>query len=85
MWDLLLVDEYLITKPVDSLSDAKTERSKFYSEVFRLHKTDQAQFSKSYKYYVGHPDRLKVIFDTLTARGIKARDNLYAPMRTNPQ
>lgn len=85
MWDLLLVDEYLINKPPDSLTDAKKERSRLYSEVFNLHKTNQAQFSKSYKYYVGRPDRMKIIFDTLTSKGIKARDNLYAPMQTNPQ
>ncbi len=37
-------------------------------KVFEIHKTDSVHFNESYNWYVKHPLRLKLIFDSLYAQ-----------------
>lgn len=68
IFDLLKADEYLnnfILK--DTLLKRDQEAIKLYDQVFQLHKTNATEFYKSYKYYQAHPDRNKMLMDSLNA------------------
>jgi hypothetical protein len=74
LWDMVQADELAtIRLAKDTGKNVKTERIQLYKKVFQLHKISEEQFSKSFHYYSGHPDQLKVIFDTLEARGTRER------------
>jgi hypothetical protein len=78
LWDMIQVDELATFRLVkDSSKDVKKERIQLYEKVFQLHKTSEKQFSKSFTYYLNHPDILKVLFDSLEARGVNERKKTY--------
>lgn len=81
VYDLMLADEYgQSLKVKDSTMAIDQFRSEKYQQVFDLHKTNQADFAISYKYYLGHPDEMKQIIDSVDARANRNRLEL---MRTN--
>ena len=49
----------------DSTVDLAIKTKSLTQNVFEIHKTDSAQFNKSYNWYVKHPSDLKLIFDSL--------------------
>lgn len=57
----------------DSTIDIAIQTKELTKKTFEIHKTDSAQFNKSYNWYVKHPLKLKVIFDSLYAQ--KQREN----------
>jgi len=74
LWDMIQVDELATLHLIkDTGKDVKKERIQLYEKVFYLHSTSKQQFSKSFTYYTNHPDRMKVLFDTLEARGVRER------------
>ena len=86
LWDMIQVDELANTRlSRDTGKDAKKERIQLYQQVFRLHNISHEQFSNSFNYYSRHPNRMKVLFDTLEARGSLERKNIYAPKDSLPK
>lgn len=80
LWDMIQVDELATSQlSKDTTKVAKQERIQLYQKVFQLHKITKEQFSKSFKYYSSHPDLMKVMFDTLEARGVNERKNMFSP------
>ena len=78
LWDMIQVDELATLRLIkDTTKDVRTERIQLYQKVFTLHKTTEKQFSRSFKYYMNHPDVMKVMFDTLEARGARERKISY--------
>ena len=78
IWDMIQVDELASANLAkDSTKDIKKERMKLYLKVFQLHKVSKEEFSTSFKYYSGKPDVMKVLFDTLGARGEREHKNVY--------
>ncbi len=78
LWDMIQVDELATLQLVkDTGKDVKKERIQLYQKVFQLHKTSEKQFSNSFTYYTSHPDMMKVLFDTLEARGARERKISY--------
>ena len=66
MWDLMRADAYVadfIMK--DSTRNKKTESAILYEEIFAMHSTTKEEFIKSRDFYLGRPDLLKVITDSL--------------------
>lgn len=57
----------------DSTVNPAVETKTLSQKVFQIHKTDSANFNKSYNWYVKHPDVLKLIFDSLYIQ--KEREN----------
>lgn len=75
MWDLMQVDEYARTYiSVDTCRDYKKERTILYQQVFNLHKVSRDVFNKSMEYYLHHPDLMLSIYDTLSARQTRIRE-----------
>jgi spore coat polysaccharide biosynthesis predicted glycosyltransferase SpsG len=58
----------------DSTINIATKTNALTKKVFEIHKTDSAHFNESYNWYVKHPLKLKIIFDSLYAQ--KQRVNL---------
>lgn len=52
----------------DSTINQVAELKVLTEKVFQIHKISPSTFDKSYKWYTGHQDVLKVIFDSLTTR-----------------
>lgn len=74
LWDVMRAQSLsreIVLK--DSTIDLAIKTKSLTQKVFEIHKTDSAQFNKSYNWYVKHPTDLKLIFDSLYAQ--KEREN----------
>lgn len=58
----------------DSTMNIAIQTKELTKKTFEIHKTDSAHFNESYNWYVRHPLKLKVIFDSLYAQ--KQRENI---------
>ena len=82
LWDMILADRFsaqFILKD-SATKNVKLETLKLYEKVFQTHKISKEQFVKSYKYYVNHPDVLKVMFDTIATRASRQKPEVYKPL-----
>ena len=87
VWQMMQSDEYVGDVLVrDSSKNINTERIKRYRQVFQLNQTTLEAFEKSYDYYMAHPDMLKPMFDTLSARAARraAADTVVAKPAAAP-
>jgi hypothetical protein len=79
LWDVVQADEFIQAFVLKDSSkvNVNAERYKLYEQVFRLHKTSKDQFRKSYQYYVSHPDKNRVLFDSLSAKANRRMQDAY--------
>jgi Domain of unknown function (DUF4296) len=78
IWQLMQADEYVNTLVAkDTTRKSSTERMLRYQQVFELNKTSEAEFKKSYQFYMAHPDITKVMFDSIIAKAGRQRVELY--------
>ncbi|MEP7107835.1 MAG: DUF4296 domain-containing protein [Ferruginibacter sp.] len=74
MWDIIQADvfvEQFVKK--DSLKNAQVENMRLQNSIFAIHKVTRADYYKSYDYYVSHTDLMRVLLDSLTAKGERER------------
>lgn len=57
----------------DSSMNAVARTKALTEKVFEIHKVTPSEFDKSYAWYSGHPDILRVMFDSLYSQ--KQREN----------
>jgi hypothetical protein len=85
LWDMMLVDRYatsfIMSQPRDSFDVKKQQTMDLYEQVFRLNHISREDFIKSYKFYLTRPDLTKTMFDSISSRADRQRDQLY---RSNP-
>jgi Domain of unknown function (DUF4296) len=87
MWDMAQADQYVaLYLAKDSAHiDRKKETLKLYETVFRLYDVSLEQFRKSYRYYLDHPELGQLLFDSVIARGVRARTEMYdRPFQVHP-
>ena len=85
VWDLLLAEQRALDDTTLNKLPVGKERAKgltststsLFNEVFAIHKTDKNTFYKSYAYYEGHPDKLKLLMDSVSAYATRKRTDLY--------
>jgi hypothetical protein len=78
IWQLMQADEYVNTIVAkDTTKKSNTERMIRYQQVFELNKTTEAEFKKSYQFYMAHPDITKIVFDSIIAKAGRQRVELY--------
>lgn len=79
MWDMAQADQYaaLYLSKDSAHIDGKAERMRLYAEVLRLHDVSPDEFRKSYRYYLDHPELNQLMFDSVIARGARARSEMY--------
>ncbi|MEO8403699.1 MAG: DUF4296 domain-containing protein [Chitinophagaceae bacterium] len=67
LWDLVKTNEYLNGFPLrDSSTDKTVQMLNWYDNIYRLHKTNKAQFEKSYAYYREHSPLMKEVLDSIS-------------------
>lgn len=79
MWDMAQADQYAVLYLAkDSTGiNRKAETMRLYAAVFRLHQVTPEEFRRSYHYYLDHPELNQLLFDSVIARGSRARTALY--------
>jgi len=79
LWDMMLADQYAANYIVKDSGkvNVKIETLKLYEEIFRLHKVSRDEFHKSFQFYQERPDITRTMFDSLLARGNRARMENY--------
>ncbi len=83
IYELMLSEEYSRQHSVkDSTVPVDVFRNEKYAQIFRLRNVDTAAFITSYTYYLGHPDELKAIFDSVQATATRRRLELMHPSRS---
>jgi hypothetical protein len=80
IWDMMLADQYSANYLIKDSArvNVKMETLKLYETVFRLHKVTRDEFRKSFEFYQGRPDITRTMFDSLLAKGNRARMENYS-------
>jgi hypothetical protein len=80
LWDIMRADAYTnqyLKK--DSLKDAAFENAILQQKIFALHKIKREDFYNSFRYYDQHPEMMRMVLDSITARGEREKyTTLYA-------
>lgn len=87
MWDMAQADQLAAMNAAKDSTHGvrKEETMRLYEEVFRLHDVTREEFRKSYQYYLDHPALNQTLFDSVMARGTRARTELYdRPSASHP-
>ena len=90
LWDMIQADQYSTYLAKDSgRIDIKLENMRLYDQVFQLHHVSREKFTKSYKYYMAHPELTQALMDSLLAMGNRLRNEsynhpVYRPVSTPP-
>jgi Domain of unknown function (DUF4296) len=82
LWDMIQADQFakqFIVKD-SAKKNVSVETMKLYDEIFQIHHITKQEFQKSYQFYVGRPDILKIIFDSLAAQGNRHIQEIYKPV-----
>ena len=80
MWEMVQADRYAasyIQSRKDTLGRNEKETKDMYDKVFSYNGITRQQFGESYKYYMSRPDIMKVMFDSIAARGERRRSEVY--------
>ena len=70
LWDVIKADAFtreFIKK--DSSKDAVHENLKLQEEIFAIHHISKQDFYTSYNYYKSNPGHLKIMIDSIIAKG----------------
>jgi hypothetical protein len=78
LWDMIQADQYSSYLSKDSgRIDVKLENMRLYDQVFQLHHVSREKFTKSYKYYMAHPELTQALMDSLLSMGNRLRSENY--------
>ncbi len=72
LFDIHVLDGY--TSEIPTADSAKKVTSPIYKGIFKRYGTDSAKHAKSMSYYYAHPDLLTKIYDHITKRLQKVKD-----------
>lgn len=86
LWDMVLADRFAANFVLKDSSriNVKDSTFKLYSEVFSIHDISREEFIKSYKFYLTRPDLSKIIFDTISQRSTRLKEESYRPKMLTP-
>ena len=81
LWEMIEADQYAkeMLKRDSAKSNHRGDNRKLYQEVFDIHHISREQFRESYQFYVGRPDLIKEIFDSLAAGANRRQREIYKP------
>jgi len=82
MYDVLSAQEaaQLMADPKDTTA-TKNKTFELYDQVFAIHKISRQEFDRSFKFYESHPDKIKILFDSVTAFGNRKKNEIYMKIR----
>ena len=80
IWDMLNADNWNFqTAVTDTSNKNKKKNLAFYDKIFKQYDITKEQFYKSYKYYEFHPDRMKILIDSVEDYGQREKGDLDKP------
>lgn len=77
VWDMAVADQVTINKHLYKSDSLKLMTTMNYQKVFAIHKIDKKKFYDSYTFYEGHPKYLKILYDSVTSYGNRAKTDTY--------
>jgi len=87
LWDVLQADAFtgnFIKK--DSSKNEGAENASLQKKIFELHKISREDFTTSYDYYSSHPEQMKIMLDSMSAKAERDRNKImkerYEGMKT---
>ena len=77
LWDILQADAFTqnFIKP-DSTKKELIENAALQKKIFELHKISREDFYYSYNYYSAHPEVMKMILDSVSAKAERDRTKI---------
>jgi hypothetical protein len=87
VWDMLNADSWSAqTAMRDTTGKLSKQNVLWYQQIFRQHDITKEQFYKSYGYYESHPDKMKILIDSVEAYGTRTKFALdYLPVKQLPR
>ena len=90
LWDVMLADEMSeYYKSSDSSFATLAKHTGYYQSIFAAHKTNEASFKRSLKFYMEHPAIFKPVLDSMQSYGDRLQSmqtNLDTPIKaTKPR
>ena len=77
MWDMFNADSwYTQTAMRDTTGKLSKQNVVWYQQIFLQHNITKEQFYKSYSYYESHPDKMKLLIDSVEAYGTRTKMGL---------
>jgi len=77
IWDLLNAEEWNKSLSERDTSLLKTKNNLIlYQKTMLMHHLNKEQFLYSYKFYEEHPDKMKLLIDSLSVYGQLQKDRL---------
>jgi len=80
IWDMAHADALAQAQFKKDTGTVKAKTISLYQQVFRIHGIDKEIFYSSYRYYQEHPDKNKILMDSLTSYAGRKRSDLYKKM-----
>ena len=77
IWDMLRAGALAESQYPRDTAAQKKERLKQYNNVFLVHHLTKDQFYHSYGYYMAHPDKNKILMDSVNSYAEQSRQNKY--------
>lgn len=81
MFDVISAQEMAQLANAKDTNAVKQKTFELYQQVFDIYKISKDDFFKSFNYYEGHPNQLKILSDSLSAYGTRKRQEQYMRMR----
>jgi len=74
LYDIHVIDGYSATLSFPNMDSAKKVIAPFYKGVYKKHGIDSALYNRSLDYYYKNPKLMKLMYDHVTEKLIKAKD-----------
>jgi Domain of unknown function (DUF4296) len=81
VWDMIQAGAFSENKFSKSPDTLKIKTIELFQQVFAIHGISKEEFYKSYRYYEEHPDKNKILMDSVSAYATRQRLELYKRMR----
>ncbi len=81
VWDMINAGEMAQEKYGKDSSHIKLKTTELFQQVLSIYNITREEFYKSYRYYETHPDKNKILMDSLTAYANRKRQDLYKLMK----
>jgi hypothetical protein len=81
VWDMMRAGA-LAENNYPKINDTlKLKTTKLFQQVFAIYGISKDEFYKSYRYYEEHPDKNKILMDSVSAYANRQRQELYKRLR----
>ena len=81
VWDMIQAGAFTENKFSRYPDTFRIKTLEMFQQVFVIHGITKDEFYKSYRYYEAHPDKNKILMDSVSAYATRHRIELYKRLR----